>query len=55
MKIEVDLITYILLWLVLLKNILIGGSFSIHLWMKYGKDYSNWFYSLDYEKTLENK
>lgn len=50
MKVEVDLITYILLWLVFIKNVFWGGSFSFYLYFKYGKEYSNWFYSRDFEK-----
>ena len=55
MKIEVDLMFYILLLLLFIKSIFLGGSFSIHLWIKYGKEYADWFYSRDFEKEREKK
>jgi|GEM_PF-5084106 len=53
---NINTFVYYMLLILATKCIFIGGEFNFIHWIKYGKDYVNWYYNreeyLDYKKQI---
>ena len=54
-EIKMEKAVEVVILLVFLKSITVGSSFSFNLWIKYGKEYSDWYFDYENRKFPKEK